>query len=141
MKNKSKKRKKEKTKIKKEAGKPKKEKQEKRNNKREKEKQKRRNKFAGPCAQGVLDQSKSIDRYMLFNQSLIRGRPRAHVDVQIVPWCLPGLPGASLVPPWCLPGASLVPPWCLLAPLDLVPGSFLELLCAPCPPHKPKMSR
>ena len=33
--------------------------------------------------------------------------PRAHVDVQILPWCLPG---ASLVPPRCLPGASLVPP-------------------------------
>ena len=35
----------------------------------------------------------------------------------------------DLVPPWCLLGTSLVPPRCLLAPLDLVPGPFLELLC------------
>ena len=29
--------------------------------------------------------------------------------------------------PWCLLGASLVPPRCLLAPIDLVPGSILDL--------------
>ena len=29
--------------------------------------------------------------------------------------------------PWCFPGASLVPPWCRLAPIDLVPGSILDL--------------
>ena len=35
--------------------------------------------------------------------------------------------GASLVAPWCLLGASSVPPRCRLAPIDLVPGSILDL--------------
>ena len=56
--------------------------------------------------------------------------PRAHVDVQILVWCIPGaslvptwcLLGAASVPPRCLPGAASVAPRCLLAPLDLVTG-------------------
>ena len=39
--------------------------------------------------------------------SFDRGCPRAHVDVQVPPWCILG---ASSVPPRCLPGASPVPP-------------------------------
>ena len=50
--------------------------------------------------------------------------PRAHVDVQMPPWCIPG---ASSVHPRCILGASLVHPRCILAPLDLVPGSILDL--------------
>ena len=36
------------------------------------------------------------------------------------------LPGASLVPPWCLFCVSLVLHWCLPAPRDLVTGLFLD---------------
>ena len=66
--------------------------------------------------------------------SFDRGCPRAHVDVQ--------------VPPWCILGASLVPPWCLPAPLDLVPApsvdtknprgfSFKFTMCPVPPPKMP----
>ena len=49
-----------------------------------------------------------MDRYgVVLRNSFDRGCPRAHVDVQVPPWCLLG---ASSVPPWCLLGASLVPP-------------------------------
>ena len=47
---------------------------------------------------------------------LVMVRPIAHVDVQLVTWCIPG---ASLVPPRCLPGASLVHTRCL-------PGASLQ---------------
>ena len=50
--------------------------------------------------------------------------PRTRFHCQVAPWCILG---ASLVPPRCILGASLVPPWCRLAPIDLVPGSILEL--------------
>mgnify|MGYP005730747459 CR=1 FL=1 len=64
--------------------------------------------------------------------------PKCLLGASLVPpWCLLG---ASLVPPWCLLGASLVPPWCLPAPLDLVPGPFLELFCAFCHPQSAKMN-
>ena len=77
--------------------------------------------------------------------------PRTRFHCQVAPWCILG---GSLVPPWCLPGASLVPPWCLLgaspvpprcrlAPIDLVPGSILDLqvrnLSLPMPVLDPKV--
>ena len=66
-----------------------------------------------------------------------QGPCRCIITYLVHPWCLLG---ASLVPPWCLLGASSVPPWCLLAPLDLVPGLFLELFWVPSPPPKgPKL--
>ena len=50
---------------------------------------------------------------------------------------------ASSVPPSWLLGASPVHPWCILAPLDLVPGSILDLqvrnLSLPMPVWDPKV--
>ena len=102
------------------------------------------------CAM-MMDCSKTL-RLSSFD----RGCPRAHVDVQVPPWCLPGaslvpprcLLGASSVHPWCILGPSLVPPWCLLAPLDLVPApsvdtknprgfSFKFTMCPVPPPKMP----
>ena len=44
--------------------------------------------------------------------------PRAHVDVQILPW---SILGASSVHPRCLPGASSVPPRCLVGASSVHP--------------------
>ena len=87
-----------------------------------------------------------MDRYGVVRlSSFDRGCPRAHVDVQVPPWCILG---ASLVPPRCLLGASLVRPRWLPAPLDLVPGpsvdtknprgfSFKFTMCPVPPPKMP----
>ena len=52
------------------------------------------------------------DRYMFLVCSLKRGALGAHDDGYVLTWDLPG--------------AYLVPPWCILAPLDLVPGPALD---------------
>ena len=65
-------------------------------------------KFAGPCAQSVLDPviipcSISLCpgcacAFCSIILDLIRGHPWGHWIRKCGPWCLPG---ASLVPPWC----------------------------------------